>query len=165
MASRFPQSRPKEPQSRAKAPSISKGWKACVKFLRKDYKEMRKASPNSFQLLSITSCAELMHGFEAEVNWYTGGNEYVTLPTAVAEAEPGVYLAKAKSIRMQDLAEEDQGPQTPAASITYLRLLGTATEFIKMTKESRKELGKKKQERLMEMLDGGGGCDTDGHML
>ena len=157
-----PQSRAKAPQSRAKAQSrsckvfvrfkLSKGWKACVKFLRKDYKEMCNASRPSVQLLRITSCSELMHGFEAEVNWYTGGNEYVTLPTAVAEAKPGVYLAKTKWLRLKDFAQDDVGPQTPVASIDHLRWLGTTRELMAMTKASRKELGKKKYDRLVEML-------------
>ena len=158
MTPRLPQSQPKVTQSRPKAPSTSKGWKACVRFLRKGRKEMRKAHPNSLQLLRIIECSDLMQGYEAEVNWYTGGNKIVTLPTAVAVAEPGVYLAKAKYIPMQDLDEEDQGPQSPGASITCLRWLGTASEFIKMTKESQKALGKKKHDRLMEMLQCSCGC-------
>ena len=66
--------------------------------------------------------------------------------------KPGVYLAKAKHIRWLDLDDEDRGPQTPSASITHLRRLGTRSQFVKMADEKGTAFGKKKYERLMEML-------------
>ena len=144
----------KRPSSSAVAalkPSRFKGWGVCEKFIRKSVKEMCKGST---QLIHVIACSELLHGMEAEVNWYTGGNSYVTLPAAVAEAKPGVYLTRAKFNRMKRLPEEDQGPDSPAASITHLRWLGTRGEFSRMAQwhKSGKNLGKQKQERLMEML-------------
>ena len=114
-------------------------------------KEIRKGS---FQLIHVLTCSELLHGVEAEVNWYTGGNSYVTLPTAVAEKRPGVYLAKAKFIRFKDIPEDEQGPQTAAASISHLRWLGTRKEFMKIAQSPIciKHTGKRKHDRLMEML-------------
>ena len=77
------------------------------------------------------------------------------MPTAVAETRPGVYLAKAKFIRFKDLPEDEQGPQTAAASISRLRWLGARKEFMKIAKlpNSIKYLGKIKHRRLMEMLN------------
>ena len=90
-------------------------------------KEIRKGS---FQLIHVLTCSELLHGVEAEVNWYTGGNSYVTLPTAVAEKRPGVYLAKAKFIRFKDFPEDEQGPERAVASISHLRWLIRCTQGV-----------------------------------
>ena len=119
--------------------------------------EIRKGST---QLIHVLFCSVLMHGIEADVNWYTGGNSYVTLPTAVAENRPGIYLANAKFNRMKDLPEEDQGPQTAIASITRLRWLGARNEFLKIATcpNSVRQLGKNKHDRLMEMLNAN--CDS-----
>ena len=106
-----PQSRKRGTAGAKKKPGSSKAqknklraWKACENLLRKSMEEIRKGS---FQLIHVLACSELLHGVEAEVNWYTGGNSYVTLPTAVAEERPGVYLAKAKFIRFKDIPEDD----------------------------------------------------------
>jgi hypothetical protein len=143
------------PQSRAE---FLKGWKSLEKFLRKDYKEMCNTKKDSFQLLRvIESRQRQVQGVEAEVNWYTGGNSYVTLPTAVAAngfQGPGFYLAMTKWVRMKDVPEEDWGPKTPVASITDLRWKGTTWYFkeIAFSRRVLKALGKKKYNRLMEML-------------
>ena len=154
--------RKKKPQSRKrgtavaeKKPRESKGWKVCKNLLRKSMKEIRKGS---FQLIHVLTCSELLHGVEAEVNWYTGGNSYVTLPTAVAEKRPGVYLAKAKFIRFKDFPEEpedEQGPERAVASISHLRWLGARKEFMKIAKSpnSIKHIGKNKHDHLMEVLN------------
>ena len=133
-------------------PGVFKGWDLCQRLLRKNLKEIRKGST---QLIHVLVCSVLMHGIEADVNWYTGGNSYVTLPTAVAEKRPGIYLANAKFKRMKDIPEEDQGPETAIASITRLRWLGARNDFLKVAKcpNSVKQLGKKKHDRLMEMLN------------
>ena len=139
-----------QPQSRkrvtgaGKKPRVFTGWKVCKNLLRKSMKEIRKGS---FQLIHVLTCSELLHGVEAEVNWYIGGNSYVTLPPAVAEARPGVYLAKVY------LGLFGQG--FTAASIKRLRWLGARKEFMKMAKlpNSIKYLGKNKHSRLMEMLN------------
>ena len=116
---------------------------------------MERIRKGSFQLIHVIACSELMHGIEAEVDWYIGGNSYVTLPTAVAEKRPGVYLAKAKFLRFKDFPEDEQGPQTAAASISRLRWLGARKEFMKMAKLPNviKSIGKNKHRRLMEMLN------------
>lgn len=154
--SHVPQSRAKAPQSRATAPSIarprqacqpSKGWKACVKFLRNDRADCSKRAKS--QLIRVIACSALWHGMEAEVNWYTGGNAYVQLPTAVAVAMPGVYLVKATWSHVRG---DDGGPDSPVASIDHLRWLGTALEILEMTEAFGKELGKKQYDRLVEML-------------
>ena len=147
-----------QPQSRkrvtgaGKKPRVFTGWKVCKNLLRKSMKEIRKGS---FQLIHVLTCSELLHGVEAEVNWYTGGNSYVTLPTAVAEKRPGVYLAKAKFIRFKDFPEDEQGPQTAAASISHLRWLGARKEFMKIAKSpnSIKHIRKNQHQHLMEMLN------------
>ena len=61
-------------------------------------------------------------------------------------------MAKTKWLRLKDFAQDDVGPQTPVASIDHLRWLGTTRELMAMTKASRKELGKRKYDRLVEML-------------
>ena len=167
---KVPQSRAKVKQSRAKAPQSRtpvqllaqglgealgtsklsekrkvKGWKKCVKFLRKDYTEMCNTARSSVQLLQVNWCSAQMHGLEAEVNWYIGANSIAELPTAVAPM-PGVYLAKTTWLALP------VGPPTPMASITNLRWLGTTSELLEMTKASRKELGKRKYGRLVQML-------------
>ena len=136
-----------------KEPEGFKGWTTVAEFLRKDCKEL-PGPCHDMSLIHVISSSGLLHGFQAEVNWYTGGNTYVTLPTAVAVAvkKLGVYLAKAKHIRWLDLSEEDQGPQTPSASITHLRWLGTRSQFVKVANERGREFGKKKLGLLMEML-------------
>ena len=103
---------------------------------------------SSMSLIHVIASSGLLHGFQAEVNWYTGGNGYVTLPTAMAVKKPGVYLVKAKHIRWLDLSEEDQGPQTPSASITHLRWLGTRSQFVKMASERGREFGRKNMRSL-----------------
>ena len=77
-----------------------KGWKVCENLLRQSMEEIRKGS---FQLIHVLACSELLHGVEAEVNWYTGGNSYVTLPTAVAEKRPGAQNTMKKSLFMAAL--------------------------------------------------------------
>ena len=129
-----------------------KGWKVCENLLRQSMERIRKGS---FQLMHVLACSELMHGVDAEVNWFIGGNSYVTLPTAVAEKRPGVYLAKAKFIRTKDIPEDEQGPQTAIASITCLRWLGSRNAFMKMATSPKciEKVGKSKHDRLMEMLN------------
>ena len=147
-----PQSRKRGTAGAEKKPREFKGWRVCKQLLRKSMKEIRQGS---FQLIHVLTCSELLHGVEAEVNWYTGGNSYVTLPTAVAEKRPGVYLAKAKFLRFKDFPEDEQGPQTAAASISRLRWLGARKEFMKIAKSpnSIKHIGKNKHDHLMEMLN------------
>ena len=125
---------------------------------------MEEIRKGSFQLIHVLACSELLHGVEAEVNWYLGGNSYVILPTAVAETRPGIYLARAKFIRPKGLPEDEQGPETAAASITCLRWLGARKKFMKMAKlpNSIKHLGKNKHNRLMEMLNFN--CDSSEEM-
>ena len=150
-----------QPQSRkrvtgaGKKPRVFTGWKVCKNLLRKSMKEIRKGS---FQLIHVLTCSELLHGVEAEVNWYIGGNSYVALPTAVAAKRPGVYLAKAKFIRFKDFPEEpedEQGPERAVASISHLRWLGARKEFMKIAKSpnSIKHIRKNQHQRLMEMLN------------
>ncbi len=157
-----PQSRAKVPQSRAKAPqprvkgagkiagqgAATRRWKACVKFLAKDYSEISKKPMDTVQLLCLISCSALVHGISAEVNWYIGGNSIVTLPAATAEAKPGAYLA---NTTWSQFGAEDYS-EMPVASIDHLRWLGTASELMTMTRASRKELGNQKYARLVEML-------------
>ena len=134
-----------------KASVIFKGWTTAADFLRNDCKKL-PGPCQAVSLIHVISCSGLLHGVQAEVNWYTGGNGYVTLPNAIAEKKPGVYLAKAKHMGWEDLDDEDRGPQTPSASITHLRRLGTRSQFVKMADEKGTAFGKKKYERLMEML-------------
>ena len=136
----------------APEPRIFKGWATLAEFLLKGTTKRQSESSDTTHLIHIISCSEVNRGFQAEVNWYTGGTSFVTLPNAVAEKKPGVYLAKAKHIRWLDLDDEDRGPQTPSASITHLRRLGTRSQFVKMADEKGTAFGKKKYERLMEML-------------
>ena len=130
-----------------KEPECFKGWTIATEFLRQDCKEQRT------ELVHVISCSELMDGVQAEVNWYTGGNSYVTLPKTAAAKRPGVYLVKANHIQWMDLSDEDQGPQTPSASITHLRWLGTRSQFVKVADARGVELGKKKVGLLTEMLN------------
>jgi hypothetical protein len=129
------------------------GWRTCVNFLSKDYTEMCDTARNSLQLIQINACSALMHGVQADVNWYIGGNSYVELPAAVAAVRPGVYLAMTTWFRMgPNFPEEDAGPEAPVASINHLRWLGTANKFLEMVRASRNTLGKKHYDRLVEML-------------
>ena len=139
--------RKKKPQSRKRGTAVAekkprdfKGWKVCENLLHQSMEEIRKGP---FQLIHVLACSELLHGVEAEVNWYIGGNSYVTLPPAVAEVVPGVYLAKVY------LGLFGQG--FTAASITRLRWLGARKEFMKMAKLPNSIIGKDKHGRLMEM--------------
>ena len=90
-----------QPQSRkrvtgaGKKPRVFTGWKVCKNLLRKSMKEIRKGS---FQLIHVLTCTAC-----SEVNWYTGGNSYVTLPTAVAEKRPGAQNTMKKSFFMAAL--------------------------------------------------------------
>jgi hypothetical protein len=169
-----PQSRDATPQSRAKPvrrPKLLKTTKwtvsrakylkpfnECVAFLRKAPSTSVPPSKDSFQLIRIIEGTKLMQGFQAEVNWYTGGNSYVTLPTAVAAngfQGPGFYLAMTKWVRMKDVPEEDLRPETPVASICKLRWKGTHHYFRSIISDvhARKVLGNKKVCRLLQMLD------------
>ena len=186
----LPQSRSHVPQSRKRVqpPRIIKVsqrtnvvaiaymcnvWKGCVKLLLKHYTNTRHhLRLKHHQLFRMISCTVLLHGVEAEVNWFTGGNGIVTLPCDNRNLyggsiqvdgifhqahdwsmNPGVYLAKCTDIvEIQDLDEADQGPQTPSISISQIRWLGTTSEFIDYTTRSKKKLGKAKYDRLMEML-------------
>ena len=170
-----PQSRAKATQSRAKAPQSralvlpefirtprgdairfnSDGWKACVKFLGQDYKSMCDTRKPSYQLLHVNAYESMLHGIEADVNWYIGGNAYVTITAPQSRGAwrcPGVVLAKTKFLQVRDLHDADVGPHTIHARISNIRWLGYTNEFAAMTVASRKELGKKKYDRLMEML-------------
>ena len=157
---KVPQSRAKkEPQSRAEAPQPrpslpkARSWNTCVNFLSKGYNDMCNTARNSVQLVNVVDCSALLHGVQAEVNWYIGGNAFVEMPTAVAVVMPGLYLAKTTWYRMgPNFPEEDAGPDTAVASINNLRWLGTTSEFLEVTKASRNVLGKTKYDRLLEML-------------
>ena len=136
-----------------------KGWVAVAEFLRA---EPRGDVSNALQLIHVLSCSRLEVGFQAEINWYTGGNNYVTLPYAVVEKTPGVYFARAKHIRWLDKPDEDEGPETPSASISHLRWLGTRHQFLKAVKEKGRDFGKKKFALLMEMLTVNVGSSSSG---
>ena len=59
------------------------GWKACMRILpdtRQERGQKRRASHKGLQLFRILECSQLMHAMEANVAWYTGGREAVTLP-------------------------------------------------------------------------------------
>ena len=132
-----------------KEPGAFEGWTALAEFLRRDREELNTECPNwGFQEpIHVISCSETMYGFLAEVKWYTGGSSYVTLPTAVAEKKPGVYLARAKNIRWHY-------PATLAGlqSIAHLRFLGTRSEIVKMADAKGRDLANEELELLMEML-------------
>ena len=104
------------------------------------------------QLLHVNACSALMTGMQADVDWYIGGNAYVNLPTAVAEVPNGVYLAKTKWYTLKGCPDEEVGPETATASISNLRWIGTTGEVTEMIMASQKELGKRKYNRLVEML-------------
>ena len=142
-------------------PSVA-AWKACWTLLGRDYKQICGPGPNGFHLVHIIACSGLMHGYEAEVNWYTGGNCIVTMPTAVAEATPGVYLVKRKITRLY-MHDEDLCA-TPAGSITHLRRLGSSAEFIQMTFVQSDKLGSFRYDKLMDMLSIPG-CAADHESL
>ena len=139
----------------APEPRIFKGWATLAEFLQKDSTEQRSESSDTTHLIHIISCSEVNRGFQAEVNWYTGGNSYVTLPNTVAERKPGLYLAKGKRIRWHY-------PPWMArlTSITHLRWLGTRSQCAQIAKEKGTDLatyglswfGKTELELLMEML-------------
>ena len=134
------------------------GWKACMRMLpdtRQRQRQKHRASHKGLQLFHIKECSELMHGMEANVAWYTGGREAVTLPEEDEEAAPGVYTGICHPLWDRVADEEDAGPQTPVAGITQLRWLGTTRDFIKFAKESRSDLGEQRYARLMEMLQAG----------
>ena len=130
------------------------GSRVCNRMFRKSFKEIRKGS---YQVIHVLACCELMHGIEAAVHWCAGGSSLVTLPTAVAEIKPGVYLARAKFNRMKDIPKDDRGPETPIASLTHLRWLGARDEFIMMAESPQciKAFGKNKHNHLMQMLSCG----------
>ena len=125
------------------------GWGACKRHLRRQFQEIRKGSS---QLVHVLACSKTVHGIEAAVNWYIGGNELVTMPSAVAVPLPGVYLVRAKFIRMHGVLDVDQWSGRPRPSLTHLRWLGARDEFIKMARCSRMALGKNKHRHLMQML-------------
>ena len=128
-----------------------------VRHMREKPKPIGEGRQNSVQLLAMISCSMLYHVCEADVNWYTGGNSYVSLPKSELSGGPGpgVYLAKTKILNKAAVADPDFGPDAIAAEITNLRYLGTIDEFRKHTMESKAELGQRKYERLMEMLTAG----------
>jgi hypothetical protein len=134
------------------------GWKACMRILpdtRQERGQKRRASHKGLQLFRILECSQLMHAMEANVAWYTGGLEAVTLPEEDEEAAPGVYTGNSHPLQDRVADEEDAGPQTPVAGITKLQWLGTARDFIKFTEESRSDLGEQRYADLMEMLQAG----------
>ena len=130
-------------------------WITCLRHMRKDWRETGTAHPNCLQLICIVECSQLFHGREAEVNWYTGGNSYVTINPAVAVPGPGVYLAKAKFAHKKGEKgpsdDEEAGPEIPVASILQLTRLGTTGDFMTMANECKKTLGKKKFDLLKQM--------------
>ena len=128
----------------------SKGWKKCIDFLSKGCTETCDKSRNSVQLLQINGCSALMQGVQADVNWFIGGSAYVELPAAVAAVRPGVYLAMTTWFPM--VPRSEMGPETPVANISRLRWIGTAQEIFEMVRASRHTLGKKRYDRLVEML-------------
>ena len=128
----------------------SKGWKKCIDFLSKGCTETCDKSRNSVQLLQINGCSALMQGVQADVNWFIGGSAYVELPAAVAAVRPGVYLAMTTWFPM--VPRSEMGPETPVANISRLRWIGTAQEIFEMVRASRNTLGKKRYDRLVEML-------------
>ena len=71
----------------------------------------------------------MLHGIEAQVRWYAGGDDLVSLPTAVAALVPGVYMVKPKFFPVKSTDDDDYGPHTPVASISQLRWLDTMSEF------------------------------------
>ena len=73
----------------APEPRIFKGWATLAEFLLKDSTKRQSESSDTTHLIHIISCSEVNRGFQAEVNWYTEGNGYVTLPNAVAEKNQG----------------------------------------------------------------------------
>jgi hypothetical protein len=168
----------KKPSTK-KAPSVLKKpsvkmWPAWNWFLRQGYQELCKAPqslPNSskakapqsrkhsLKLVHVTWSGEIYHSaidevvIEAYVNWFQGGTSCVSLPAAVAEVDPGVYLAEVQyAPNLKDVAEEDQGPKQIAASLTDLWWVGTRSEFMQEAARAGKELGKKKRDKLMTML-------------
>ena len=97
----------------------------------------------------------MIHGIEADVNWYIGGNAFVTVAAPHSRGAwrcPGVVVAKTTFLQVRDLDGDDVGPHTIHARISNIRWLGYTDEFMAMTRASRKELGKKKYDRLMEMM-------------
>ena len=108
------------------------------------------------QLMNIISCDDLMHGAEAEVNWYIGGNSYVKIHTAVAEANTGVHLARTEWTPPDVLqwAWDNTDPPLHHATISELHRLGNRREFVELANESRSrgQITKYKYDRLMEML-------------
>ena len=125
-----------------------------AELLCKDYTDFKEC-PNDFQLIHVISCSRNIHGFLADVNWYTGGNSYVTLPNITAEKKPGVYLVKAKRIQWHY-----QLWMVGFTSITHLRWLGTCSQCATIAKDKGTDLapyglswfGEKELELLMEML-------------
>ena len=105
-------------------------------------------------LMNIISCDNLDLGARAEVNWYIGGNSYVKIHTAVAEANTGVHLARTRWIRPESMDEDNVGPAGPHATISELRRLGNRHEFVELANQSRsrRQITKYQYDHLMEML-------------
>ena len=145
-----------QPQSRKTAvagkPRVCfKGWQTVVEFLRDPSKERANGLTESSQLIHVITCANLMHGVQAEVNWYTGGNGYVNLPYVISPKKSGVYSARANHIQWNN--GPDSGPDEPSASITHLRWLGSRKQFLECAvARGKSDLVKKHLGLLMEML-------------
>ena len=129
----------------------AKTWANVVEFLSRCGKQRGQDGASTKELIHIISCDRVNNEIQAEVNWYTGGNHYVTL-TAFAVKSPGVYFAQARHVPWTDLSEEDQGPQTPCATISHLRWLGTRRQFLNAAHKKKKDIGKKTLTSLIDML-------------
>ena len=140
---------------------LAKGWAEITRFLQKDAKAHHRDSPSHKELIHILACSWVNGELQAEVNFYTGGNHYVAFTPVVTEKAPGIYFATTKHVKWSDLSEEDRGPQTPVATVSHLRWLGTRRDFLGTLTENSRHLGKKKLGMLKDMLTHNVGESSD----
>ena len=109
------------------------------------------------QLFCVVDCSHLFFEMQANVAWYTGGVDRVTLPRRKRELAPGVYTGRFQDMPDRVADEEDGGPDTPVGGITDVRRLGTISDFIRRAEIERniKDMGRRRllhPSKLMQML-------------
>ena len=148
------------PKSRSKAKqgwtgylANTEGWKACVKHLSKDFRELVTCPQTSteWQLIHINKCWATARGSCAEVNWYIGGHSNVDTVARSSHTEGGVYLARTRWYHPGRFERDQRFVQTKA-HVDRLQKLGNTAEFFEMTKANRTKIGKTKYDRLVGMM-------------
>tara|TARA_B110000196_G_scaffold260967_1_gene232330 strand:+ start:311 stop:1036 length:726 start_codon:yes stop_codon:yes gene_type:complete len=148
------------PKSRSKAKqgwtgylANTEGWKACVKHLSTNFRDLVTCPQGSteWQLIHINKCWANAQGSKATVNWYIGGHSDVDTVARSSHTEGGVYLARTRWYHPGRFERDQRFVQTKA-HVDRLQKLGNTAEFFEMTKANRTKIGKTKYDRLVGMM-------------